>query len=203
MYNDHLPLKSIFTKSTVKSPPRIQGFLLRLQKFNFGIHYMQGSLLTVADTLSRATLTDYQTEVNENELNCFVHSTISNYLISDSRLQQFQDETQKDETLWTVIKFIQYGWPSEPSKLPPNVCLYFTYHEDLCYINGLVLKENRVNIPKTLQNEIVKIKNRAREILFWPGMNSEIENIVRNFDVYQQYHNRQGRETFIYHEIPD
>ena len=84
--NDHLPLKSIFTKSIVKSPPRIQRFLLRLQKYNFEMYYMQGSLLPVADTLSRATLTDYQTEVNENELNCFVHSVISNYLISESRL---------------------------------------------------------------------------------------------------------------------
>ena len=43
------------------------------------MHYMQGSLLTVADTLSRATLTDCQAEVSENELNCFVHYIISNY----------------------------------------------------------------------------------------------------------------------------
>ena len=94
-------------------------------------------------------------------------------LISDSKLQQFQNETQKDETLTTVIKFIQYGWPSEPSKLPPNVHLYFTYREDLRYINGFVLKRNRIVISKTLQNEmktllhnghfgIVKIKKRAR-----------------------------------------
>ena len=148
MYNDYLPLKSIFTKSIVKSPPRIRRFLLRLQKYNFEMHYMQGSLLTVADTLSRANLTDCQTEVNENELNSFVHSIISNYLISHSRLQQFQDETQKDNTLRMVIQFIQDGWPSEPSRLPPNVRLYFTYREDLYYINGLVLKGNRIVIPK-------------------------------------------------------
>ena len=56
-----------------------------------------------------ATLADCQTKVNENELNCFVHSMISNYLIIDSKLQQFQDEIQKDERLRTVIQFIQ-GW---------------------------------------------------------------------------------------------
>ena len=71
------------------------------------MYYIQGSVLIAADTLSRATPSDNQTEVNEEELNCFVHSIISNYLISDSRLQQFQDETQKDETLRTVIKFTQ------------------------------------------------------------------------------------------------
>ena len=41
------------------------------------MYYIQGSLLTVADTFSRAMLTDCQTEVNENELNGFVHSIIS------------------------------------------------------------------------------------------------------------------------------
>ena len=59
------------------------------------LHYIQGSLLTVADKLSRATLTDCQTEVNENRLNCLVHSIISNHLISDFRLQQFEDKTKK------------------------------------------------------------------------------------------------------------
>ena len=89
-----------------------------------------------------------------------------------------------------VIKFIQDGWPSEPSKLPPSVCLYFTYCEDLCYINRLVLKGNRIVISKTLQNEmktllhnghfgIVKIKNRARE-MFWPGMNNDIKKYCQN-----------------------
>ena len=72
------------------------------------MHHILGSLLTIADTLSRATLTDFQTEFNKNELNCFVHLT-SDYLISDSRLQQFQDETQKTEKLRTAIKFIQDG----------------------------------------------------------------------------------------------
>ena len=59
---------------------------------------MQGSLLTVGNTLSRATRTDCQTEVTENELNSFVHSIISNYLINDSRLQKFRDKTEKDKT---------------------------------------------------------------------------------------------------------
>ena len=50
---------------------------------------------------------------------------------------------------------------------------------------------------------IVKTKNHAREIMFWPGMNNDIENIVRTCDVCQQYHKRQWRETYIPNEIPD
>ena len=55
-----------YLQTIVKLSPRIQIFLLHLQKHNFEMHYIQGSLLTVADRLSRATLTDCQTEVNEN-----------------------------------------------------------------------------------------------------------------------------------------
>ena len=68
------------------------------------------------------------------------------------------------------------------------------------------MKGNRIVIPKTLQNEklqnfgIVKIKSRARDIMFWPGMNSDI---VRTCDACQQYQKRQQRETYIAHEIPD
>ena len=49
----------------------------------------------------------------------------------------------------------------------------------------------------------MKIKNRATEVMFWPGMNNDIENIVRTCDVC---HKRQRRETFIpfdISEIPD
>ena len=55
-----------YLQTIVKLSPRIQRFLLRLQKHNFEVHYIQGSLLTVADRLSRPTLTDCQTEVNAN-----------------------------------------------------------------------------------------------------------------------------------------
>ena len=43
VFNDHLPLKSIFNKSILKAPPRIQRFLLRLQRYDFEMHYIQES----------------------------------------------------------------------------------------------------------------------------------------------------------------
>ena len=56
VYNNYLPLKSIFNKTILKAPPRIQRFLLRLQCYDFTMNYMKGSLLTVVDTLSRVPL---------------------------------------------------------------------------------------------------------------------------------------------------
>ena len=52
--NDHMPLKSIFSKSLSQCPPRIQRFLLSLQRYEFDFEYIPGRALVVADTLSRA-----------------------------------------------------------------------------------------------------------------------------------------------------
>ena len=74
MCNDHLPLKSIFTKPLSKAPARIQRFLLRLQRYNFDMQYVKGNLLFIPDTLSRASLPDDTQEISEDELNAYIHS---------------------------------------------------------------------------------------------------------------------------------
>ena len=48
---------------------------------------------------------------------------------------------------------------------------------------------------------IMKIKHRARQIIFWPRMDNNIKNIVTNCEVCQQYHKGQQKETYIPHEI--
>ena len=96
VFNEHLPLQSIFKRSILKAPPRIKRFLLRLQRYDFEMHYIQEQLLTVPDTLSRASLNDSSPEIGGTEIKCYVHSIESSYLISDYRLQQFQHETKTD-----------------------------------------------------------------------------------------------------------
>ena len=84
--NDHLPLKSIFSKTLTSCPPRIQRFLLRLQHYDFQFEYIPGSKLVVADTLSRAALSNKQGFDNDNEIVHHVSSVISNIPISQRKL---------------------------------------------------------------------------------------------------------------------
>ena len=51
--SDHRPLEAIIKKPLVKTPRRLQGFLLRLQKYDFDIKYSPGKTMVIADTLSR------------------------------------------------------------------------------------------------------------------------------------------------------
>ena len=51
---DHKPLESIFKKSLLSAPYRLQRMLLRLQRFNLTVKYKPGSQMLLADHLSRA-----------------------------------------------------------------------------------------------------------------------------------------------------
>ena len=69
------------------------------------MHYIQGKLMTVADTLIWASPNDSSPETENTKIKCYVHAIESNYLISDYRLQQFQHETKTDESLQTLLVF--------------------------------------------------------------------------------------------------
>ena len=85
--NDHKPLKDIFKKPALKSPPRIQRFLLRLQKYQFSMNYTPGKDMVVADTLSRAYLTGTSApEIDPSDMTRYVHFVLSSLPISDTKL---------------------------------------------------------------------------------------------------------------------
>ena len=54
--SDHKPLESILKKLLFSVPRRLQGMMMRLQRYNLQVKYTQGKLLYLADTLSRAYL---------------------------------------------------------------------------------------------------------------------------------------------------
>ena len=59
---DHKPLESIFKKSLISAPKRLQRMMLRLQKYNLTVVYKKGSEMYLADTLSRAFIQSSRNE---------------------------------------------------------------------------------------------------------------------------------------------
>ena len=118
--NDHQPLKSIFSRSIVTCPPRIQRFFLRLQKYDFELEYATDKTMLVSDTFSRSYLNNIKLKFDKNTLIRHVCFILSNLPISQSRLDQFRLETQKDQILQTLIYYTFNGWP-EKHQIPKEV----------------------------------------------------------------------------------
>ena len=119
--NDHKLLKNIFYKSVVKCPPSVQGFLLRLQKYNFSFEYAPGKTMVVADALSRARLLNCKPETDTLDMTHHMHSIISQLPVREARLAQFQHEKAKDSDLQKLKSYTINGWPSKHFTCPATV----------------------------------------------------------------------------------
>ena len=76
--NNHKPLKAIFTKPINKCPPRIQRFMLFLQKYDLHLEYIPGKEMVIADTLSRASMKNKTQKLPDAELRTFCYHKQTN-----------------------------------------------------------------------------------------------------------------------------
>ena len=153
VHTDHKPLESIFMKPLHRAPKRLQGMLIRLQKYDLVVQYERGSRMFLADTLSRAYLpSGAQIESEFETIN------MMNYLpISEARLLQIQRETEQDESLQFLKAVIQHGWPENKSTLPLLASPYFDMRDELSVQDGLIFKGERVVVPKAARSGLLKV----------------------------------------------
>ena len=85
METDHKSLESIMLKPLNSTPKRLQGMLLRLQKYNLKAKYKRGSQMFLANTLSRAHLPDFSACEFSRSLEDVDHTT--SFALSDDWTQ--------------------------------------------------------------------------------------------------------------------
>ena len=91
---------------------------------------------------------------------------------------------------------------------------YWNYRDEITVIDEITLKSWKIIIPEALRSEMLerihtghmgvqKCKERARDVLFWPGMCKEIENMVEQCTTCQEYRTAQQKEPLLPHDIPE
>lgn len=214
---DHKPLVTIFKKSLVDCPARLQRMLLRLQRYTLLVEYKPGSQMYIPDTLSRACQAQGRTGTDselERDLELQVCSVVLSSKISDAKLLEIQQCTANDTELQSLCSVISEGWPEKFKCVPPELRHFWTYREDLSCAYGLVLKGNAIVIPKCLRQYILgcihaahqgteKCIQRARGTVFWPGLTSDIVSFVGNCEVCSTFQNSKRRQPLLPHPVPD
>ena len=134
--------------------------------------------------------------------------------ISNDKLKQLQSETQKDPVLQKLKNVILNSWPRYKSNLHPTVQVYWDYQEELTVQNELIFKRDKIVIPTALRADMLKAvhqphlggetsKRRAREVLFWPSIDRDIEKMVKSCSVCNRNRNQQPRETLKIQPVPN
>ena len=156
--SDHKPLIPILsTKHLDNLPPRVLRFRLRLAKFNYTIHHVPGKLMYTADALSRAPLveTDDPTDLPD-EVVTFIATVVSMLPATEQRLESYRQAQAQDTICTQVMDYCKSGWPKKQSAIPSSIVPYWTVRNFLTIHNNLLLYNNRIVVPLSLQNETLQ-----------------------------------------------
>ena len=159
MDSDHKPLETIFGKPLATAPRRLQKMFMRLQLYDIDIQYKKGSEMYLADTLSRHFIKDHPTKSRfEEEFDQVpLNEHINQIITTEEKMSELKVETEKDEVLQQVKEVIQAGWPERKDLLNPTLVNYFHVRDELTVQEGVILRGERVVIPKSLRKGILTI----------------------------------------------
>ena len=191
---DHLPLVGIFRKPLAElENMRLLRFRERLTHFSFTVSYAEGKTHFIADALSRAPVFDPPENEYVSALSVFACR-----VAADPALQGFFDAARADDGYSSVVDALKRAVPL--SSLPPQhpARLLRSCWDDLSVLDDtlLILNDSRIVVPKQARPQllnllhashsgITKTRKLAQTLYFWPGMGTEIANVINNCDLCQ------------------
>jgi transposase InsO family protein len=206
--NDHKPLEVILKKPLSAAPKRLQTFMMRLNKYDYDINYLPGSEVVIADALSRNYL-DVPNAEQADTVNVLKYIEAS-----DSRLKKIKEENKIDKQAQLLITTIQAGWPDAKKNISPELQPFFDVRDTLTVEDGIILKGERLFIPTNMRPEVKQLLHaahlgkdsmmrRARDTVYWPGMNAEITQIAQSCDTCLKYAPGQQQQPLQPHHPGD
>ena len=129
------------------------------------------------------------------------------------KLDEIKQATRNDYVLQKLSSAIVEGWPETKETLPPELHAYFQYRHEITSAEGLLFKGDRVIISTALRKVmkeklhhghigIQRTRARARQVMFWPGRNAEITDMISKCSACIENQAYQQKELVMFHEIP-
>ena len=180
--------------------------MLAVQDYDFKVKYMPGKDFGLADALSRLPNPENTSDVK-------MDVRIEHVQFKADKIQSIKDSTQSDPAMSELKEVIYTGWPETLKELPQKFRQFWSYRDEFSVDNGLILKGDRVYIPKPhrqciLENlhtghlGIIKTQLRARKDVYWPKINEDIENPCNQCAISQDHQRTQTNEPLEQFDIP-
>ncbi|KAF2879130.1 hypothetical protein ILUMI_27037 [Ignelater luminosus] len=155
--------------------------------YDFTGYYKPGSQLFITDALSRASDDDKTFRIKETAIEAQINLIVCND-ISKNQFEELVQETSTNEELNELLIVIKHGWPSNKKSLK----------EIKSAINY-----SKINATRDYNNMgITRIQLRANKLIFWPNINKEIADVVRNCFFCLTFQNSNQKEPLTIKDVP-
>ena len=225
---DHRPLVPVLNAKSLLDieNPRLQRLRERLTPFNFVAVWRQGKLHAIPDALSRSPV-EHPTSDDEEAEQDVAHqfaNVIAQIVTADpaeetaspfpdANLQKVRAASERDAELAALRDVVLAGFPDHKSQLEPMLRPYWAVRDRLAVDGSLVLCGQRLLIPQCLRRETLerlhashqgvdRTKRRARQAVYWPGLDQDIANLVGSCTACQRYLPSQQREPLVAEATP-
>ena len=191
--SDHKPLQYLLSEARavpVMASARLQRWAQLLGAYQYTITYRPGERLANADGLSRLPLPQVPEKTSTPVEIISLLQTLQSSPITADHIKKWTD---KDPILSRVRNFVSKGWKDTcEDALSP----YWQRKDELSLLDGCVLWGNRVVIPVVGRDQVLhllhdghpgitKMKSIARQVVWWPSMDSDLTRKVQTCESCQ------------------
>ena len=209
---DHKTLVTLYNDPRRPGPFRVERMRLKLQGFSFKVVYRTGKL-NPADYTSRHPLPLSQCSREElkvsAELEAHVNWVVTNDVPPSLKLKEIRTATHCDPVLHDLCYAVKYKQALNEIKFKQ----YKNVAEELSVVKGVLLRGDKIVIPTSLQNKVVKIaheghqglvktKQFLRSRVWFPRMDERVSAIVGPCVACQATVNTPSQEPVKSTELP-
>ena len=197
-----------YTLDAVENP-KLQRLKEKISPFVFKTVWKKGKEHSIPDALSRAPVADPTaddlredlaiTERTQSTIRVcavgLVHHKENGELVDaalpDRTLDNLRQLSEEDGAYKTLLAAVENGFPKSCLQAPPEIRPYWKIRNELSSDKGLVLFRARLVIPKAARRDVLnklhaahqgieRTRRRARQTVYWPGIDSDILNMVQS-----------------------
>lgn len=206
--SDHKPLEKLNVRDIDDVTPRLQRMFMRLLRYpGLEIVYKPGREMLLADFLSRAQLETISGATEGVELSAVIHKVTTSVCVSRDNYEYYKQIVEPDSDLKLVCEYVKNGWPKH-KQLDDCCRIYHKLKSELHFENGLLFRNHKLVIPVKLQGKVVKLLHephlgiektlaRARMLYFWPGMTTQIKELIASCSVCEKFKRNNQKETLM------